>query len=383
MKAQFGTFNIDMRPIETIDVSDKIESYINENVIVIPQGLVYHDAFGDVGGRGKKYLQISANDQVYNILADQYVEDIKIELAPAENDIKVVYYFFTSPNSNWRAILSGQLHQLKSYGILSEADLYIHVTDCYNYTEEIKEIIKKIVPPAIVSTSFVNQFEYPALKLIHALSIQYPESTFLYFHSKGMTHNLHSRSLEETLLFTKTFENWRKNIQLLNKENKQKAGLFPSEEGWIWYNFWYAKGAYLAKCNEPEITDYRYYYEAWLGLANPEKTLPANDCLNLFKIKNVLKEYFTPVEADIYKENLMEKHFLHGDFKEFRVVRTSLMIYSQLKMDSFFKPFKKVVKKWRLKIYERLPGASNWRKSGGNIPLQVVETISILLRMML
>ena len=53
MKAQFGTFNIDMRPIETIDVSDKIESYINENVIVIPQGLVYHDAFGDVGGRGK------------------------------------------------------------------------------------------------------------------------------------------------------------------------------------------------------------------------------------------------------------------------------------------------------------------------------------------
>jgi hypothetical protein len=346
MKAQFGTFNIDMLPVETIDVSDKIAGYINENVITIPQGLVYREVFGNVGGHGKAFLQISANNRVYNILEDEYAEDIKIDFSLAANTIKIVYYFFTSPNSNWQAILSGQLHQLKNYGILSEADLYIHVTDCYNYTEEIKEIIGKIVPSAIVSTSFVNQFEYPAFKLIHDLAMKYPESTFLYFHSKGMTHNLHSRSLEEILLFTKTFENWRKNIQLLNKENKQKAGLFPSEEGWIWYNFWYAKGAYLAKCNAPEITDYRYYYEAWLGLANPEKVLPANDCLNLFKIKKVVKEYFSPVEANIYKENLMEKHFAHGGFKEFRVVRTSLMIYSQLKMDSFFKPFKKVFKNW-------------------------------------
>ena len=341
MKAIFGTFNIDMLPIETIDVSDKINNYLNENVILIPGNRVFRDVFGDVGGRGKKYLQISANNQVYNILEDQYVEDIKIKLSHAVNNIKIIYYFFTSPNSNWRAILSGQLYQLKSYGILSEADLYIHVTDSNNYAEEIKEIITKIVPSAIISTSFVNQFEYPAIKLVHDLAMQYPESTFLYFHSKGMTHNLHSRSLQEVLLLTKTFENWRKNIQLLNKENKQKAGLFSSKEGWIWYNFWYAKGGYLAKCSKPEISDSRYYYEAWLGLANPKRTFPINDCLNLFKIKNVTKQHFTPVEADIYKENLMEKFFSHADFKEFRIVRTSFMIHCQLKVDSFFKLFKK------------------------------------------
>jgi hypothetical protein len=344
MKAIFGTFNIDMLPIETIDVSDKINNYLKENVILIPENTVFRNVFGDVGGRGKKYLQISANNQVYNILEDEYVEEIKIKLSHAVNNIKIIYYFFTSPNSNWRAILSGQLYQLKSYGILSEADLYIHVTDCNNYGEEIKEIITKIVPSAIVSTSFVNQFEYPAIKLVHDLAMQYPESTFLYFHSKGMTHNLHSRSLQEMLLFTKTFENWRKNIQLLNKENKQKAGLFSSKEGWIWYNFWYAKGEYLAKCSEPEISDSRYYYEAWLGSANLKSALPINDCLNLFKIKNVSKQHFNPVEADIYKENLMEKFFSHADFKEFRIVRTSFMIHSQLKMDSFFKRFKKLIK---------------------------------------
>jgi hypothetical protein len=351
MKAIFGTFNIDMLPIETIDVSDKINSYLNENVIVIPQNIVFRDVFGDIGGPTKKYLQISANNQVYNILEDQYVEDIKIKLSHAVNNIKIIYYFFTSPNSNWRAILSGQLYQLKSYGILSEADLYIHVTDCNNYTDEIKEIIKKIVPSAIVSTSFVNQFEYPAIKLIHDLAMQYPESTFLYFHSKGMTHNLHSRSLREVLLFTKTFENWRKNIQLLNKENKQKAGLFPSKEGWIWYNFWYAKGKYIAQCSEPEITDDRYYYEFWLSLANPKRTLPGNDCLNFFKIKNLSKEYFSATEADIYRDNIMEKLFSHAESKEFRIIRTSFMIHHQLQIDSFFKLFKKIGKRKKVTIW--------------------------------
>ncbi|WP_114939571.1 hypothetical protein [Mucilaginibacter endophyticus] len=342
-KALYGTFNIDMLPAETIDVSDKINDYVSGDVIRIPKDLVFHKVFGSVNGNDKKYLQISIGDRVYNILEDRYTEDITISFAQAESTIKIIYYFFTSPHSNWRAILAGQLFQLKGYGILSEAELYIHVTDTNNYTTEIKEIIGKITPSAIVSVSTINQFEYPAFKLMHDLAKQDPKSTFLYFHSKGMTHNLHSRSLEEILLFTKTFENWRKNIQLLNKEDKQKAGLFPSEEGWIWFNFWYAKGAYLAKCEEPEITDYRYYYEAWLGRANPEKTVPPTDCLNLYKIKNASKHYFSAAEANIYKVNLMEKFFSKD--KEFKIVRTPAMIHTQLTIDSFFKQFKKLVKR--------------------------------------
>ncbi|MBD1392152.1 hypothetical protein [Mucilaginibacter glaciei] len=345
MKAIFGIFNIDMLPFETIDVSEKINSYLNGNTLILPKDLVFRKAFGDVFGRGKRYLQITTATQVFNILEDKYVDNIVINLSRAVNDIKIVYYFFTSPNSNWRAILSGQLYHLKSFGILSEADLYLHVTDCNSFTEEIKDIISKIVPNAVVSISSINQFEYPAIKITHDLALQYPESTILYFHSKGMTHNLHSRSLQETFLLASTFENWRKNIQLMNKENKQKAGLFSSKEGWIWYNFWYAKGSYLAKCSAPEIHDFRYYYESWLGLADPDRKLPITDSLNLFKIGNLSKQYFTAVEADVYKENLMEKFFSHAEHKEFRIVRTPLMIYSQLKVDSFFKIFKRLIKK--------------------------------------
>jgi hypothetical protein len=342
MTAIYGEFSIDMLPIETINVTEEIDEFLKGDIIEIPKETNLNALFGKVANKKRSYLQISVNDQVFNIAEDEYVADIKLNLLKKVNNIKIVYYIYTSPNSNWRAIISGQLYQLKSYGILSEADLYIHITDTNNYTEEIKTLITSIIPDAIISTSSINQFEYPAIKLLHDLAIRYPNNHFIYFHSKGMTHNLHSRSLQEIMLFTKTFENWRKNIQLLNKEGKNKMGLFSSERGWIWYNFWYAKGSYLASCKAPEISDFRYYYEAWLGEAAPDQQIPAIDCINLFTIKNVSKSYFTAVEADIYKENLMEKLFSHAQSKDFRVVRTSFMIYCQLKFDSFFKPFKKL-----------------------------------------
>jgi hypothetical protein len=341
MNALYGKFNIDMLPSDAIDVTDKVKRYLNGNIIEIPKHTNFDTLFGKVGNNKRNYLQISVNNQVFNLAEDEYIENIKLDLTNKINKIKIVYYIYTSPNSNWRAIVSGQLYQLKSYGILSEADLYIHVTDSNNYLEEIKVLINSIVPAAIISASYKNQFEYPAIKLLYDLAIQYPDNNFIYFHSKGMTHNLHSRSLQEIMLLTKTFENWRKNIQLLNKEGINKVGLFSSEHGWIWYNFWYAKGRYLASCTAPEISDFRYYYESWLGLADPNRQTPANDCINLFEIKNISKPYFTPVEADIYKENLMEKLFSHAESKDFRVVRTPLMIYCQLKVDSFFKLFKK------------------------------------------
>ncbi|WPU94256.1 hypothetical protein SNE25_01790 [Mucilaginibacter sabulilitoris] len=341
MNAIYGKFSIDMLPVETINVTEKIDEFLKGNIIEIPQDINFDTLFDKVGNNKRSYLQISVNDQVFNIAEDEYIENIELDLLKKVNSIKIVYYIYTSPNSNWRAIVSGQLYQLKSYGILSEADLYIHITDSNNYIDEIKTLIINIVPAAIISTSSINQFEYPAIKLLHDLAIQYPNNNFIYFHSKGMTHSLHSRSLQEIMLLTKTFENWRKNLQLLSKEGKNKMGLFSAERGWIWYNFWYAKGSYLANCKAPEISDFRYYYEAWLGEADPDQQIPATDCINLFEIKNVSKPYFTPVEADIYKENLMEKLFSHAESKEFRVVRTSFMIYCQLKVDSFFKLFKK------------------------------------------
>ncbi|MDN3581763.1 hypothetical protein [Mucilaginibacter flavus] len=341
MNAIYGTFNIEMLPANTINVTDKIKSYIKGNILEIPKQTNWGQLLGSGDQKQRSYLQITANGRVYSILDDDYTENIKIDFSAKVNTVKIVYYIYISPNSNWRAIISGQLFQLKSIGILAEADLYVHVTDSYNYTKEVNTLIKSIVPDAIITTSVKNQYEYPGIKLLHDLATQHPDNKFLYFHSKGMTHNIHSRSLEEIMLFTKTFENWRRNLQFLNKPGIEKVGLFPSAEGWIWYNFWYANGKYLSDLPVPEISDFRYYYESWLAGADENHAEPATDCHNLFEIKNVTQNYFTPVEADVYKQNVMEKLFSHAEAKEIRLVRSAFMIYAQLKIDSFFKLFRK------------------------------------------
>jgi hypothetical protein len=73
IKAIFGTFNIDMLPIETIDVSDKIIDYMTGNVVVIPKQTIFTNIFGNIGSHKKniyKYQQtiVSITFLTINIL---------------------------------------------------------------------------------------------------------------------------------------------------------------------------------------------------------------------------------------------------------------------------------------------------------------------------
>jgi hypothetical protein len=56
---------------------------------------------------------------------------------------------------------------------------------------------------------------------------------------------------------------WKKAIRLFENENINKVGLWPSDQGYIWLNFFYIRGGYLKQ--PPLITDYRYYYEEYIG----------------------------------------------------------------------------------------------------------------------
>ncbi len=77
--------------------------------------------------------------------------------------------------------------------------------------------------------------------------------------------DLQRNKLEEKL--TKyTFKNWKKTISIFkNNSNIHKIGLLPSNTGFIWYNFWWARGDYIAKLENPIISEDRYYYEVWLS----------------------------------------------------------------------------------------------------------------------
>ena len=110
-----------------------------------------------------------------------------------------------------------------------------------------------------------------------------------------MSHEITTRLPLETALLKGTFENWRKNLKVFESREIHKLGLFPAKEdpvvqkdfktkgGWMWYNFWYARGSYLANhCEEPKITDNRWYYEVWLAGPYDKSLVPVHDCYSLY-----------------------------------------------------------------------------------------------------
>ena len=74
------------------------------------------------------------------------------------------------------------------------------------------------------------------------------------------------RSRDEINLTRNTIYLWKDIVDVFEKNsNINKIGFLPSNEGWMWFNFFWARGNYLITCDEPIITDNRYYYESWLG----------------------------------------------------------------------------------------------------------------------
>ncbi|MBT2559664.1 hypothetical protein J7E50_17210 [Pedobacter sp. ISL-68] len=319
-KAIYGVFNINMDAIEVIDVTELVlQKFQIGSKIHIPAKQNFNEVFSDPQFGKVKFLQLDYNGRKYNIIEDNYDADIEINLNEKSKKIKIVYYVYVNRNSNWRGIISGQLLQLKSYGILDEADLHVHITDTKDDTLPVIELIKALVVDAIITTSKENNFEFPAIKLVYDLAHQNPDSYLIYFHSKGMSYNVHSRKTEEITLLKLTFENWRKKLQIFNDKRINKIGLMPaigdnsdSEKqgtrgGWIWFNFWYARASYIINCDEPFITEDRYYFEHWLGLQNGTLII-TDDCFNLHKVRK--QSYFTPSQASLELENLTKKNIL-------------------------------------------------------------------------
>ena len=99
------------------------------------------------------------------------------------------------------------------------------------------------------------------------------DDVLIYMHSKGLTHAGNYSGFKRGP-FTKPFFSGLG--QVLEAFDifpfVDKAGLRIADEGFIWYNFWYARGSYVNRVLRPrtadQITD-RHYYERWLCLAQP------------------------------------------------------------------------------------------------------------------
>lgn len=188
--------------------------------------------------------------------------------------INIIYFIWINPHKNFEAIISGQLNDMKNSGILSVSKLHIEISCEYeNIYKNIKYFIDNILNEYYYEINFhnKNKYEYYGIKKMYDLAFKEPDKYYLYLHSKGMFNynNIEERHIYEKTLTKGTVFLYKKVIEIFNNnKNISKIGLFPSNhhcQNFMWLNFFWCRGNYLNTCEQPIITDDRYYYERWSG----------------------------------------------------------------------------------------------------------------------
>ena len=187
-------------------------------------------------------------------------------------EVNIVYYCWCNINKNYKNIIFGQLDDIINCGILNISK--IHIVCCcedVKIMEEVKLIFESKLKCYEYEINFhtENRYEYYGIKKLYDLSNLEPDKYFIYLHSKGMFNygNINERHIYETTLTNGTFYNFPQTINLFHKNpDIIKAALFPAFQHqceFCWLNFFWAKGSYLITCDNPIITNDRYYYERW------------------------------------------------------------------------------------------------------------------------
>ena len=215
-----------------------------------------------------------------------YCDDVMYDddIITYDEPIMIVYFVHINPHKKWKLILSGQIHDMISCRVLEQAQLFIVMTglehDVYDAKEYLNELLLLCKEKVHYTCVFENHFEYEGLKKLHQLGTQFPDKIFLYMHTKGMVfHNRNARSVIEKYLTFHTLKDWKNILYLFEtQQNINKIGLFPSTEGWVWYNFFWVRGDYLKTLDRPMIKEDRYSYEYWISDGSGD-----GDCYSLLK----------------------------------------------------------------------------------------------------
>jgi hypothetical protein len=195
-------------------------------------------------------------------------------------NINIIYFIWINPKKNYEIIISGQLKDMIKSEILKHSKLYIEISCQYeNINKNITDFITNIINKYDYEIKFHhdNKFEYFGIKKLYDLAQCDPDKYYLYLHSKGMFNydNINNRHIYEKTLTRGTIFKYKNIIKTFEtNENISKIGLFPSSlnnDNFVWLNFFWAKGRYLNTCEDPKITDDRYYYERWSGTGDKDK----------------------------------------------------------------------------------------------------------------
>jgi hypothetical protein len=213
--------------------------------------------------------------------------------------IIIIYYIYINPDKNWKSIVSGQFEDLKNVDLLNYSIVHCVIcTPCVDLFNECKNLI---------SCEFYyhakeNNFEYPGIKKLHELACIYPDRLFLYLHTKGMVfhYETNGRTSCEMAILRNTVKHWNQVYNIFKKDNTvDKAGLFPADTGFVWFNFFWIRGSFLKSRKPPIISSDRYYYEHYI-----QNEINEISCFNCFNLITFDKTTANQKQACLYLKKL-------------------------------------------------------------------------------
>jgi len=198
----------------------------------------------------------------------------KQEPPPPPFLINIVYFanLFVNP-THGILLIKEQMKDLVATGLLDIATLHIVLSVPIKFNPTIKQQVYECFLPSHKILFHVNNedcHEYPGIQLVHALACANgsPNHYLLYFHSKGITRfRGREREMVEKNLHRTVIAQWRHVLEIFEIHPQiDKVGSTASTEGWIWWNYWWARASYVVRVEIPVKTERRHYYKDWLSL---------------------------------------------------------------------------------------------------------------------
>ena len=203
-----------------------------------------------------------AKKQYVHYINDNINSNLQINNTETYN-LHIVYYINCLVNANYFDWLKNQIQLVYNFGGI------IYVIATLNQSDEsnFRKSCLTLFPGLIIECNYVNEYEYPGIFKVWQLGQINNKNNdiILYFHSKGATHNtIYEYNRNDT------YNVILKDIHLVKEiftifPNIDKVGYSSGGIGWIWYNFWYARGSYINQLECPLKTERRHYYEDWLS----------------------------------------------------------------------------------------------------------------------
>lgn len=267
-----------MTDIQRYDLVWFYKSLRKSKRVIIQDGKTPSDCngmFSDIDFGQPKHLECRVHDYIFTI-AENVSIPYRIPMTePDYENLKVDIVYFANTNVNrlhGSKLIIQNLKEFLNCQILQNLPKsHVHLVLSIHFSD-VQDEIGQIIPIQMYDrftfhVNYENEHEYPGILKVHELGKT--SDIVLYFHSKNMTRYYGQRNFREFVgdkIMHDIVKNWKYCLFILhNFPSIDKVVETCSQEGWGWYNYWWARGSYLQDMRKPRKTSDRYYYESWLG----------------------------------------------------------------------------------------------------------------------